>query len=271
MSLRPVRHAIPISEEPAAEAGHHKATFPSRATRKPRDQALGIIECGAAFLVLLLWVGIFAGGILVDTEPYRIAISSSGAALLKDVPPATGAAAPASAATPESRTPVALPGQTRSWIVVMLCFLPLNLVWVCAASSALGAFGNRANLGTDQAAKRSRDNTNPYVSAILRGFFAYLFLTSGLLLLDDAPFSHPGPGQYIRLAGFLSLLCFVVSYQPRLFNTLIVWAFHRIEVREGAEGDHEEGGSDTLHAKKTTLEVTATHIAGPGAETKDHL
>jgi hypothetical protein len=98
---------------------------------------------------------------------------------------------------------------------------------------ASAPFGNRANLGSDQRDTRSRDDSNPYLSAVLRGFFAYLFMTSGLLLLMMRPFSHPSPGQYIRLAGFLSLLCFVVSYQPRLFNTLIVWAFHRIEVREG--------------------------------------
>jgi len=97
---------------------------------------------------------------------------------------------------------------------------------------------------------------------MLRGFFVYLFLTSGLLLLDDAPFSNPTPGQYIRLAGFLSLFSFVVSYQPRLFNKLIVWAFERIQMREG----DDVNATDTLYAKKTTVELKATHTPQDGTE-----
>jgi hypothetical protein len=41
------------------------------------------------------------------------------------------------------------------------------------------------------------------LSGLLRGLFIYLFFISGLLLFDDKPFSSPGPGQYIRLAGFI--------------------------------------------------------------------
>jgi hypothetical protein len=169
---------------------------------------------------------LFGVGILIDTAPYR----------------ATLASAPS----------------VRSWLVVIFCYLPLNLVWLCAASSALGAFGNRANLTNDRAGWKLRDNNSPYVAAFIRGFFAYLFLISGLLLLDDQPFTNPAAAQYVRLAGFLSLLSFVISYQPRFFNTLIVWAFHRIEAREGGDDQTKaKTESDTVHAIRT--EVTATH------------
>ena len=36
----------------------------------------------------------------------------------------------------------------------------------------------------------ARDSTNPYTSALLRGFFVYLVMISGLLLLDDARVIH---------------------------------------------------------------------------------
>src|SRR5258708_3635200 len=182
-------------------------------------------ECAAAFAVFVMWIVLFGVGILIDTAPYRAGMASGATA--------------------------------RTWIIVVFCYLPLNLVWLCAVSSALGAFGNRANLTNDRAGQKLRDNNNPYVAAVIRGFFAYLFLISGLLLLDDQPFTNPAAAQYVRLAGFLSLLSFVISYQPRFFNTLIVWAFQRIQAREGQDDDENgKTSTDTVHAIKKTLEVT---------------
>ena len=220
---------------------------------------LGPLEALAAFGVFLLWLALFAGGIVVDTEPYRTAISASGARALVDgndtpnpPPPAVPSAAPSSGGG-QSTTP----NFFAAWGVVLTCFLPINLAWLCAAGGALGAFGNRANLADDQAKGISHDNTNPYTSAILRGFFVYLFMMSGLLLLDESPFAHPSPGQYVRLAGFLSLFSFVVSYQPRLFSVLIVWAFHRIQVREGQDNEPDESRHETTYSK-TTVAVAET-------------
>jgi hypothetical protein len=206
------------------------------AAHKPSDiraATLTALECAAAFSVFVMWIVLFGVGILVDTAPYRAAIAS-GATI-------------------------------RTWVIVVFCYLPLNLVWLCAVSSLLGAFGNRANLTNDRAGRKLRDDNNPYAAAVIRGFFAYLFLISGLLLLDDQPFTNPAAAQYVRLAGFLSLLSFVISYQPRFFNTLIVWAFHRIEAREGGDHEKDKTSTDTVHAVRT--EVTATHSSHLGAET----
>jgi hypothetical protein len=128
--------------------------------------------------------------------------------------------------------------------------VPLNLAWLCVASSMLGTVGSLANLSDDHSLTRSRDMSNPYTSALLRGFFVYLFMMSGLLLLDDSPFSDTGPGQYIRLAGFLSLFSFVVSYQPRLFSSLMMSAFQRIQVRGGENASNAVANteSDTVRA-----------------------
>jgi hypothetical protein len=283
---------------------HSKA---SAAQTKPKRKAsssqiqLSRIESFLAFVVFTIWLILFAVGILVQTEPYRCEIDSGGVGKLKGEGATRNGAQP----TPTSNevgqqqpaqaraeqlqpSPTSAPrtvsnnGQTNpctqyennkkhskltAWAVVLFCFLPLNLAWVCAAAGALGAFGSRANLSDDQTHRASRDNTNPYTSAVLRGFFVYLFMISGLLLLDDSPFSNPAPGQYIRLAGFLSLSSFVVSYQPRLFSMLIVWAFHRIQVREGDDTNLDKAGTDTLRAKKTTItEVTATQPHTPSKD-----
>jgi hypothetical protein len=194
---------------------------------------------------------IFAAGILVDTRLYRQVISPAGVIALDAEVPGAITGPGTSDAPPPAAAPASAVSTIRAWLVVLLCFLPLNLAWLCVASSTLGAFGNRANLSDDEAQKHSRDNTSPYTSALLRGFFVYLFMTSGLLLLDDTPFSNPTPGQYIRLAGFLSLFSFVVSYHPRLFSALMISAFQRIQVRErGHDGEPPRTESEVVFKKK---------------------
>jgi hypothetical protein len=259
--------ALSVVGRPTNPAHAKAAHEPTQRKRTGIGAQLSLTESLFAFLVFVLWLALFAGGILVDTEPYRVAISPGGVTAL------TAGRSPNRNTSGENQTVIAAavstgeqtsgkhvpPSQIASWLIVLVCFLPLNLAWTCAAASTLGSFGNRANLSDDDPAKRTQQDSNPYTAAILRGFFVYLFMTSGLLLLDDAPFSNPAPGQYIRLAGFLSLFSFVVSYQPKLFSTLVVWAFHRIQVREGEDMDSNKSRTETLYAKKTTVEVAASH------------
>ena len=105
-------------------------------------------------------------------------------------------------------------------------------------------------------------------SAILRGFFVYLFLMSGLLLLDHTPFSNAGPSQYIRLAGFLSLFSFVVSYHPTLFGALIVSAFERIQVRAG-DNSTAPAASVQQHTSVRTLEIETTSASSLPPDSAD--
>ena len=227
-------------------------------------------ECAFGLAVFVGWLLLFGAGILVDTAPYRRAISLTGAEALdrEARPPAAELASeappPVAAVIPPET--VAAPDLLVAWLIVLTCFVPLNLAWLCVAASGLGAFGNLANLGDDAGGDRSSDTTNPYTSALLRGFFVYLFMMSGLLVFDDAPFSNSGPGQYIRLAGFLSLFSFVVSYQPRFFGALILTAFQRIQVRGGESTAQARTDADTVRASvdvdKGTVDVSvAKHSA----------
>lgn len=181
----------------------------------------------AALFCFGLWMVIFAGGILIDTQPYRMIISPGGVAALSGAEVAPGT--PATTLLGER----SFQDLAVSWIVVMIWFLPLNLALLCAVSAVLGAFGSVANLETDQIDATGRDRTNPYVSALLRGFFVYLIMISGILLLDHEPFSNPGPEQYIRLAGLLSMFAFMVNYNPQVFNRLLSFAADRVEARNG--------------------------------------
>jgi hypothetical protein len=252
-------------------------TRESRQHTPPRSAfrlALGPGEVSGALLIFVSWVALFAAGMLVDTRPYREQISPSAGTDVNSAPvgsqptlperapsrvspPPTESSEPASVVSVSS-PPVSVvrPQKLSVWslLVVLFCYLPLNLAWVCAAASALGAFGEQANLACMPPSRRAQTNQNPYLASVLRGFFVYLFLLSGLLLLDDTPFVNPNQGQYVRLSGFLSLSSFVVSYQPKLFNVLIVWAFHRIQAKEGDDPTHEEIAK---HARRVShAEVT---------------
>jgi len=267
--VRPLRLASDVASAASQISTENPAS--SDPAGKANERGLSALESCTGFLVFVLWLVLFAAGIVVDTEPYRNAISPAGVAALRSEGPQRNETVSGTLVTGSGSggsRPAASPRSViGSWFVVVFCFLPLNLAWLCAASSTLGGFGNRANLSDDQADKESRDNSNPYMSAILRGFFVYLFMTSGLLLLDDSPFSNSAPGQYIRLAGFLSLFSFVVSYHPRLFSTLISAAFQRIQVRDGENATSMKAESKTLIKKETTVAV-ATHTVkdGEGSE-----
>ncbi len=230
------------AEKPGAAMHSAPRLPPSR-----HPGGLGIFERAGALLVLLAWLVLFAGGIMIDSKPYRYAISPEGVWAMDDT-----------LDEPEEaryRPSGGVPHPVQAWAVVLFFYLPLNLALICVTAGALGALGNRANLQSDEDVRDSTDNSSPYASAMLRGFFIYLFLTSGLLLLDDNPFDSPSPGQYIRLAGFLSLMSFVVNYQPHVFSQLVTWAFQRIQARGGEpEAPLPEG---TVQYTRTTADVVA--------------
>jgi hypothetical protein len=230
-----------------------------------------------SLVVFALWLGIFGGGILVDTEPYRRAISAGGVAALEAIGSGgASSAAPVAASGAAGQGSVtsalvgaaagaqAAPGLLESWVAVLLWFLPLNLALLCAISGVLGAFGSRANLHDDEARRAARDETSPYISALLRGFFVYLITISGLLLLDDAPLSAPTPGQYIRLAGLLSLFSFVVNYNPAIFSRLLVLAAERMRA------------ADEPPQREVEIELALTRyrsgpeVAAAGTDTPEH-
>lgn len=225
-----------------------------------------------ASVALFLWLNLFAGGMLVDTRPYRCAISWAG---VEAVIPATFKDHPCQAYWPASQgvrvfnryglPSAALDEQTaqlpvqpppfgdgaKAWLMALIFYTPLNLAFISAAAGALGSLGSIANLNNDSdpdAASR-RDRTNPLISGLLRGMFVYLFMISGMLLFDDSPFSATGPDQYVRLAGFLSLFSFVVNYQPNIFGTLIEWANNRIQSKNGSAGTAKGTKGEIIEAK----------------------
>jgi len=253
---------------------------PSMKTSRKELAGLSRSQTLGASVFLIAWLCLFAGGITVDTARYRCAISETGAEVLalegrpgeasaKDVCKKYVSAGASSAEATTFKT------KALAWIAILLFFLPLNLAMVSASAGVLGALGNKANLEHDEiepadameAPTRSKDNSSPLMSGLLRGLFVYLFFISGLLLFDDKPFSSPGPGQYIRLAGFLSLISFLVNYRPHLFTTITDWAFSRINAQKPLPPKKDEVKLEKT--KETTEKTTVTLSASKPAVNGD--
>lgn len=98
------------------------------------------------------------------------------------------------------------------------------------------------------------------LSALARGFFVYLSILSGLLVLTGDPFDSPTPGQYFRLAGTTSLFCFIVGWQPNFLAGLI----NRFAaVAQAGPGAQTAAKTVTVSEAVTTTQTTAAAVTAP--------
>jgi len=235
----------------------------------PQDWAQWFLALGGILLVFAVWISLFTAGTLVDSEPYRRVISPQG------VEEANTNAAPSEPdslvrAQPSGDTILLRPGEpapsstdstagarlTRTeapptdsilwaFLVVLFCFTPPNLAFLCVFAGVLGAMGRRLVLSARQE-HSARDTSYPLLSALLRSFFVYLTVISGLLVLLENPIlGTASPGQYIRFAGLLSLFSFFVSYDPTMFVSLLDRVRSRMQEDTGEDLSEDADGKAT--------------------------
>ena len=118
-----------------------------------------------------------------------------------------------------------------AWILVILFFTPTNVLFLCMSSGILGALSRIAILHSRKEGEREipKDNTNPIISGVFRGMFAYLLIISGVLIINETPFTSPSQFQYARLAGFMSLFSFLLSYDPSRFRKFLKTANDHVD------------------------------------------
>lgn len=181
-------------------------------------------EGGLAIVIVTLWALIFVLGIVVDSQALRGVVAKDFAAGHVDL-------------------------ETLSAIVfVMVCYTVPNIALLCICASVLGSIGRSARLAMEKD-QDPRDEVSPYLSAVIRGFFIYLVVLSGLLVLDGNPLSSPDAGHYFRLAGLLSLLSFVASYNPGVFSGLLTRAAGVVNpVPQGRPGDSPQAAPAALQS-----------------------
>jgi hypothetical protein len=179
--------------------------------------AIGLKDLIIGVLVLLVWAVLFLAGIVVDSTPFRSSLS-----LHHDF------------------------WQTLFvWFAAFTCYTVTNILLLSCLASVLGEIGRATRLKMAGAKEPLYSSTHPYVGAVTRGFFLYLVVTSGVIVIVDSPLTTPSQQQYIRLAGLISLLSFTMSFSPQVFAHI----FDRIASRlEGKAEDESKGtqkpGSD---------------------------
>lgn len=114
-------------------------------------------------------------------------------------------------------------GASQSWafVVAMFCYTPTNMALLTLVAGFLGGCFSNVVVSAMDEAEREQYSARQIaflaehpLSATMRGFVIYLCMVAGLYVAMDDPFKDSTPGQYARLAGSLSLVAFIVGYDP---------------------------------------------------------
>jgi hypothetical protein len=190
----------------------------------------GLVGCAA----MVAWLGLFAAGLLVDSKTYRDRINPQPAVAVAAVVGSGSAATGPGSVPPSSLAPRGF--DWRAFGGAMLVYTPLNaalLVMIAgliggSASSityggklATGVPGPDAPAGAVRAAQQAAFLTENPLASLLRSFLVYVGFMAGIYITSNAPFDNPTADQYVRLVGTLSLLGFVVGYDPTKFQDFL--------------------------------------------------
>jgi hypothetical protein len=177
-----------------------------------------------------LWVALFAAGLLVDSEPYRKAFLGAEeaplvASLAGDLP-AVAAPAPSAEKRTEPRT-------LATFAKAALFFTPLNAALLALIAAFVGGCASwlahrddelPASASPEERAcleRRLRFLRESPLTAMLRGFAVYLAVIAGVYITGGDPFDTATASQYVRFAGTVSLLAYLVGYDPTRLQDML--------------------------------------------------
>ncbi|APW61305.1 hypothetical protein [Paludisphaera borealis] len=186
---------LPVVAEPAAVAILQDLADLPQVVASTRLLRLDSWEIGASVAALGLWLLLLAAGLSVAAQDYIDAIQHHNVSGVWAI--------------------------VGSLFVISTCHTVTNTALMCCASAFLGALGFRVTGGKPEAVDGVADRRNAYVAAVTRGFFIFLIIQSGSIILSDQAFTNLTLEKYIRLVGLSSLLSFTVGYNPEVFRQLM--------------------------------------------------
>ena len=172
--------------------------------RHERPIQLSAKELVFGLTLLILWFGLFSGGILVSSKPYRDQL---------EFPQSLG-----------------LSAIITNWLIVTTTWSITNLGLLACIAASLGALGLRTRFTSrtdpmqaalEVAQPEDRGVATYYVSAIMRGFGIYGLVLAGLLVLATESLANPTQEAYMRLAPTVSIISFYAGYDPSIFAGLL--------------------------------------------------
>jgi hypothetical protein len=183
--------------EPAPAYDKEKAT--THGKKKVRHSQPVIALFGT--FGVILWITLFSLGMLIDSSVYRKTLTTDFS--------------------------------FSHFIMTVLTFTPTNIAILCLISSFTGGCASllviskaekvfEADMQTNLKKTTSHVymSENPF-SSMLRGIVVFFAFLAGVFVTSSNAFSNPTEQAYTQAAGFVSLLSFIVGYDPSVFRTLI--------------------------------------------------
>jgi hypothetical protein len=156
---------------------------------------------------MLSWIIMFSLGILVNSKPYRDSVLNNF--------------------------------DFVNFILSILTFTPTNIALLCIIAAFTGGCASRLLIGgipresvpegpdteKDKTDSHIYMNENPF-SSMLRGLVVYFAFLAGVFVATPTAFADNSvsPQQYALSAGVVSLIAFVVGYDPTVFRSLLSFA-----------------------------------------------
>ena len=175
-------------------------------------------------IALLMWFALFAGGLTIDSSPFReVFIIPKSVSVEETIVPVS--ARPA-AATISSATPLV------AFLAVIAFYTPLNVALLTLLAGLAGGCASRLTYarahpeGLPKTVDAEKDSSTIFrtehpVASMLRCFLVYLAFIAGVFITTNDPFADTTPSQYVRIAGLLSFVSFAVGYDPTKFQEIL--------------------------------------------------
>jgi hypothetical protein len=150
---------------------------------------------------VIAWIVLFSLGMLIDSSQYRNTLTTD-----------------------------------FTWfkfIMTMFTFTPSNIAILCLVSAFTGGCASllvikkaQKVLGLDEQANHNKSNSRIYMSenpfsSMLRGILVFFAFLAGVFVTSSNALSAPTAQAYTQAAGVVSMLAFLVGYDPTMFRTLI--------------------------------------------------
>lgn len=156
-----------------------------------------------------LWLVVFSLGFAVPAAPHLVALDTAHEASLSIL------------------------AAVGNVLLVIICSTSTNPGILACIAALLGGLARWIHV--DGSSPNAADGNGPlmrvFVAPMLRGFFMYLALLAGLLLLTTQAITNATQDQYVQLAGTVSVFAFMIGYDPNVFRKLMGkvngWAVQR--------------------------------------------
>ncbi len=143
------------------------------------------------FVCLILWLLTFSVGAFVDTNPIRANLAQQF--------------------------------QMSGFLLVIVAWIPTNLGILAILAGLSGSLCRSLlrtlEVGLEQI--RTEKEGSRILGGAIAGLLFYLSLMAGAFLLMSHPFETTTKEQYFRVAGTVSLLCFLAGFRPDLLRRIL--------------------------------------------------